>query len=30
MLWNALGLYTSQALHAGAPPELPVLPLPQL
>jgi hypothetical protein len=30
MLWNAAGLYTSQALRGGAPPPLPVLPTPQL
>ncbi|HEY8316382.1 MAG TPA: putative glycoside hydrolase [Gaiellaceae bacterium] len=30
MLWNASGLYTSQALHSGPAPSLPVLPLPQL
>jgi hypothetical protein len=30
MLWNASGLYTSRALHRGAPPPLPELPAPQL
>jgi hypothetical protein len=30
MLWNAAGLYTSQALRGGAPPPLPALPAPQL
>ena len=30
MLWNAVGLYTSRALHRGAPPPLPELPAPQL
>jgi hypothetical protein len=30
MLWNASGLYTSQALRGGPPPPLPVLPAPQL
>jgi hypothetical protein len=30
MLWNAGGLYTTQALHGGAPPPLPVLTAPQL
>ena len=30
MLWNANGLYTSQALHRGAAPPLPALPAPQL
>ena len=30
MLWNAAGLYTPEALHAGSPPELPILPVPQL
>jgi hypothetical protein len=30
MLWNANGLYTSQALHRGAAPPLPTVPAPQL
>ena len=30
MLWNASGLYTTRALHHGAPPPLPELPAPQL
>jgi hypothetical protein len=30
MLWNAAGLYTSQALRGGPPPPLPALPAPQL
>ena len=30
MLWNAGGLYRAQVLHGGAPPQLPVLPAPQL
>jgi hypothetical protein len=30
MLWNAAGVYTPQALHAGAPPPLPALAVPQL
>ncbi len=30
MLWNASGLYTVRALHHGAPPPLPELPVPQL
>jgi hypothetical protein len=30
MLWNAAGLYTPGALHGGAPPPLPVVPVPQL
>ena len=30
MLWNASGLYTSQALRGGPPPPLPVVPAPQL
>ena len=30
MLWNAGGLYTAQALRSGAPPQLPLLPAPQL
>ena len=30
MLWNASGLYTSQALRGGPPPPLPQLPAPQL
>jgi hypothetical protein len=30
MLWNAGGLYTTQALHGGAPAALPLLSTPQL
>jgi hypothetical protein len=30
MLWNALGVYTPQALRSGPPPPLPALPAPQL
>jgi hypothetical protein len=30
LLWNAEGLYTSQALRGGTPPPLPLLPTPQL
>ena len=30
MLWNASGLYTPRALHAGPPPPLPAVPAPQL
>jgi hypothetical protein len=30
MLWNAAGLYTTQALRGGSAPPLPVLPAPQL